>query len=560
MNSNTHISGTILATLLLWCGTASALADDYTYATNNGAITIARYTGPGGAVSIPDTIYGMPVTGIGSHAFDHSNSVTSVTIPGSVTNIGSFAFAYCTGMTNLTIGNSVKSIGDAALAGCSRLTCVVLPNGVTTIGIQAFHDCPSLTDVIIPNSVTSIGMGTFECCSSLTGVTIPNSVTDLGSSVFSGCGSLTGMTIPNSVTSIQTDAFGHCVGLTNIVIGNGVTNIGGWAFQYCSSLTSITLPNSVAGIGYSAFYNCTGLASVTISNSLASMGDYAFYGCASLPHITLPSKLPRIGDRTFYCCTSLTNIAIPDSVTTIGQGAFYGCSSLATVTIGSGVTSILGWVFYECPCLTEITVAPANPAYSSVGGVLFNKSLTALVMFPVGRTGSYTISNSVTAIEDGAFWGCSRLTSLTMPSGLTWIGDFTFAYSSNVALYFKGNAPAAGGHVFTNAVNVSVYYLPGSLYWGVTYPISPPGMPVAPTALWRPRLETSDDDFGVRTNRFGFEIAWASGRLIVVEACTNLSYHAWSSLQTNTLTEDWLYFSDPQWTNYARCFYRVRSP
>src|SRR5206468_563411 len=58
----------------------------YTYTTNNGTITITEYTGPGGAVTIPGTINGLPVTDIGDAAFAYS-TVTSVTIPNSITNI-----------------------------------------------------------------------------------------------------------------------------------------------------------------------------------------------------------------------------------------------------------------------------------------------------------------------------------------------------------------------------------------------------------------------------------------------------------------------------------------
>jgi hypothetical protein len=65
--------------------------------------------------------------------------------------------------------------------------------------------------------------------------------------------------------------------------------------------------------------------------------------------------------------------------------------------------------------------------------------------------------------------------------------------------------------------------------------------------------------FGVRTNRFGFDIIWPSDRVIVVEATTNLVNPAWFPLQTNILSGDAFYFSDSQWTNYPARFYRLRS-
>jgi hypothetical protein len=64
----------------------------------------------------------------------------------------------------------------------------------------------------------------------------------------------------------------------------------------------------------------------------------------------------------------------------------------------------------------------------------------------------------------------------------------------------------------------------------------------------------------VRTNRFGFTITGTSGLVVVVEACTNLANPTWSPLQTNTLTDGSVYFSDPRWTNYTRRFYGLGMP
>ena len=89
--------------LLLLALPVTVQAQDYTYTITNGAITITKYTGSGGAVTIPDTINGLPVTTIGGYyngsgywsgAFDSCTSLTSVTIPNSVTSIGDWAFIF----------------------------------------------------------------------------------------------------------------------------------------------------------------------------------------------------------------------------------------------------------------------------------------------------------------------------------------------------------------------------------------------------------------------------------------------------------------------------------
>ncbi len=53
-------------------------------------------------------------------------------------------------------------------------------------------------------------------------------------------------------------------------------------------------------------------------------------------------------------------------------------------------------------------------------------------------------------------------------------------------------------------------------------------------------------------------IYWASGRQVVVEACTNLATATWIPVHTNTIAAGSVDFSDPRGTNAAR-FYRLRS-
>src|SRR6266540_3942987 len=69
----------LLLILLLLAPPAVAQAQ-FNYTTNNGTITIMGYTGPGGAVTIPSTINGLPVTRIGDQAFSYCNSLMAITV------------------------------------------------------------------------------------------------------------------------------------------------------------------------------------------------------------------------------------------------------------------------------------------------------------------------------------------------------------------------------------------------------------------------------------------------------------------------------------------------
>jgi hypothetical protein len=133
-------------------------------------------------------------------------------------------------------------------------------------------------------------------------------------------------------------------------------------------------------------------------------------------------------DRAFSGCTGLTSVTIPAGVTGIGMEAFEGCTGLTSVTIPAGVTGIGAGAFSGCASLSAITVNAANTAYSSAGGVLFNKAQTTLVQYPAGHSGvSYTIPGSVASIRQDAFYGSSSLASVTIPAGVTSIGNYAFS-------------------------------------------------------------------------------------------------------------------------------------
>jgi hypothetical protein len=224
---------------------------------------------------------------------------------------------------------------------------------------------------------------------------------------------------------------------------NGIINIP-------STVTDGTNTYTVTAIGYGAFENCD-VTSVTIPNSVTIIGGSAF--------------------ASFYYPSSLTSVNIPDSVTTIGDFAFSSCNGLTdTLTISNLVTTIGEFAFYNCSNLTFISVDENNTLFSSNNGVLFNKDQTALICCPAGKTGNYTIPNSVTFIESAAFIncsgltgtltihdsvkdlgasanfgydifsGCSGLTSLIIGNSITTLGVGIFAYCTGLTSVTIGNS------------------------------------------------------------------------------------------------------------------------
>ncbi|MBR4711137.1 MAG: leucine-rich repeat domain-containing protein [Clostridia bacterium] len=203
--------------------------------------------------------------------------------------------------------------------------------------------------------------------------------------------------------------------LSEFGIPQGIRQIGGSAFYFCEDLTGITIPDSVTDIGAGAFHACRRLTDVTLPPHLSGIGPWAFYGCA-LTRVTVPDGITCIEGYTFSDCRRLADVGLPDTLRKICGWAFENCVSLTALSIPDSVTEIEGDAFDGCRNLASVTVSDKNPAYAVADGVLFNRSMTLLLMYPAGKPEkTYTVPDSVTGIGGGAFNNCANLESITIP-------------------------------------------------------------------------------------------------------------------------------------------------
>ncbi len=297
--------------------------------------------------------------------------------------------------------------------------------------------------------------------------------------------------------------------------------IGDAAFEGCTALRQPRFPACLESIGASAFKDCSGFKLAALSARLKEIGNFAFAGCTSLATLTVHTELERIGDGAFRNCTSLAKITLPLSLTHVGEHAFNGCSSLFIHCEASEIPSGFSdnWNSSGCPyklgqlkvgnfkfsssllqenasavlesCIERRLIVPSSnmgkpvvrvyvplgtPPMKCVEEIhlpdtlttvhdLFSRfdihSLRRIPNFP--NLKRVVMGNGITSIS-GDFWGCSSLSSITLPKGLTKIGSKSFTgCSSLLSVTIPDGVTVIGENAFADCRSLRRVVLPKGL-------------------------------------------------------------------------------------------------
>ena len=160
--------------------------------------------------------------------------------------------------------------------------------------------------------------------------------------------------LPSTVTWLGDSAFAECRALESIDLQN-VQSIGQWAFENCFALREVRLGDKLTTILKAAFLNCTVLPSIDIPASVETLGGWLFQGCENLETIALHEGLRTLSQSTFYGC-GVVSIRIPSTVTEIPEWAFQDCKSLERIYLHDGITRMGENIFGSCRSLKSITI------------------------------------------------------------------------------------------------------------------------------------------------------------------------------------------------------------
>lgn len=272
----------------------------------------------------------------------------------------------------------------------------------------------------------------------------------------------------------------HIDVIDSIVIEDGVISIGKSAFSGCFA-QSVSIPDSVTSIGDNAFELCS-LKAVVIPNGVTVISQEAFRDCASLSEVKLPENLKEIGDKAFYGCCQLESIEIPENVISIGENAFGECDTLGNIIlpdvpdIGKDAFNDTAWFMGQpdgMVYLGNVAVGykgdmPNNTEFSVKDGT---KVIAGGAFATYFNLIAVTLPEGLTSIGEYAFW-CTSITDVTIPDSVTTIGDCAFEASYLESATIPAGLETVGKEAFYG-VRISEVILPEGLttvgdyaFWG----------------------------------------------------------------------------------------------
>ena len=361
----------------------------------------------------------------------------------SIIFFGGFKYKINGSTVSLTRQTDAMCSGDLIIPPCIVHNGVTYP--VTEVESWSCYSTNNITSVYIPSSVTEVGMYAFNSCPKLRSITVdpdnPN-YSDVDGVLYNKEKTYllsypnarsTQYTIPDGVIMIYYSAFQEDFDLEEVTIPSSVISIRTSAFSSCHSLKSIVLPPNLSVFNWAVFSYCKDLKSVTFPTTINKIPEWTFEGCRSLETVVIPANIKTIAEWAFQDCYALSSVTLPEGLKSINANAFEGCRSLSEITIPKTVTTIGESAFYRCLNLVNFHVDPANTQYCDVDGVLYNKAKTTLLAYPLANPRlSYNILPTTQVIGKQAFDSSRSLEQISIPSGVTSIGDNAFMYCDNM--------------------------------------------------------------------------------------------------------------------------------
>ncbi len=378
------------------------------------------------------TTFDMSVSGVEQSAFSGCSALTRVFLY-STSRIFESAFSGCTSLTEAFLLNSYMQIEARAFENCTSLKRIMLGEMLPTIADNSFAGVTQPLQLLVPNLTNYTDLSKFP-----SGTRVSNGITVMRTTVryptvlpmngdtvwvvghssppgtwswFKELGVNCHLVLEQDTHYLPDNAFQNHQGLLSVKGVNTVA-IGQQAFSGCTGLTEINFP-AVKTIGNNAFSFCSRLTEANFPQA-QSISDAALMGCLNITKVYLP-RITYLGEYALMGCVKLTEIDLP-MAKNVGANAFNGCKDIKTASL-YGITYLGLLAFDGCTSLKAIQVSASNTEYTTIDGVLYDKSVSKVIAYPPGKKlNGYVAPSTVTSIATSAFPGCPYLSSVSATS------------------------------------------------------------------------------------------------------------------------------------------------
>lgn len=415
-------------------------------------------------------IYNNPVTGNKELKFYPLAKEGAFTIPEGVTLLPTKVF-YSTKVTDLTVASTVRMIETQSINYATileRLTFLspeTVNGNVIEFSSQAIYNCSKLTEITFPSNMLELPADGISSCSAIRSI----EVDDANPNYYS----LSGVLCRHTDKGAEIVLFPRGRGGT-YRIPAGIGLIGVDAFRNNANLTEIIIPGYVSVIESGAFAGNSKLSKATFegikSDSPLSIGASAFYS-TKLTELILPENLQSLGVNAFGNVTTLTEVTVNTALSdvTFANNAFASTGSNPVTYITHVILSEkapmidISGVFGAR--ITAVDVLGDNPNYTSHEGVLYNKTLTSILYYPMGRAGEFELPDSVVTVGANVFKDRTYLSKITFGTHIQEIGASAFENCIRLTeIAFKnmdsGAAVTIGASAFKGCTKLTEIELP----------------------------------------------------------------------------------------------------
>lgn len=368
---------------------------------------------------------------VGTGAFENCSALTHVALPDGVVEIGPQAFARA-GMSTIELSPQLTKIGYFAFAASSLKT-ISIPDGVTTISYQAFADCAQLRRASFPQRLRRIESLAFHRCHALTQVIFPEELESIDSYAFANCSSLREAVFLGDAPHLSTATFLNASANFTIIYLSKRTGFGTPAWiSFSRFKINETFFPAASWLLKSGLNFTTDLYRDTNGDGFPLINAYAF-GLDPNADVEAGQPSPQFEsitdtlDLIFHANSPGVNY----SVETSDDLEHWETSeaSLSDLNENNQRTASIPVNLGRRFLRLRLTTNSAKQAGPIIYRIINGEAI--IVDYFKGTAGEVEIPNEidgipVTAIGDRTFFGHQGITSITLPTTVTHIGQEAF--------------------------------------------------------------------------------------------------------------------------------------